>query len=54
MREETMLFTYCYFPNDIGFLVGLFMNIVELSSGEAIEIEAREPHSLIIGDLVEA
>ena len=40
-----MLFTNQNFPNDIGFLVVLLMNIVELP-GEAIATDPCEPHHL--------
>jgi mannose-6-phosphate isomerase len=42
------------FPNDIGlFCGGLMLNYVKLSPGEAMFLQAKDPHAYISGDIIE-
>lgn len=42
------------FPNDIGLFCGcLLLNHVRLSSGEAMFLQAKDPHAYINGDIIE-
>ncbi|CAN6451595.1 unnamed protein product [Victoria cruziana] len=41
------------YPNDIGVLSSFFLNYVKLNPGEALYLDANEPHAYIYGDCVE-
>ncbi|ODV82358.1 mannose-6-phosphate isomerase [Suhomyces tanzawaensis NRRL Y-17324] len=42
------------FPNDIGLFCGcLLLNHVQLNSGEAMFLQAKDPHAYISGDIIE-
>lgn len=42
------------FPNDVGLLCGcLMLNHVHLSKGDAMFLQAKEPHAYISGDIIE-
>lgn len=41
------------YPNDVGVLTALFLNVVTLEPGEAIVLAAGEPHAYLEGECVE-
>ena len=53
-REELTLLLHKEFPFDIGIVFTYFMNFVALQPGEALLMEAGEPHCYIYGDCVES
>jgi mannose-6-phosphate isomerase len=53
-RDELTLLLHKEFPFDIGIVFTYFMNYVVLQPGEALLMEAGEPHCYIYGDCVES
>jgi len=51
--EQLMMQLSTQFPHDSGIMAPLFLNIVELSQGEALFIGANEPHAYISGEILE-
>jgi len=41
------------FPQDIGLFCALFLNYITLSPGEAIFLQANDPHAYLSGDIIE-
>jgi len=53
-KEELVLKLQTQFPNDIGILFALLLNYLVLKPGEALVLEANEPHAYIYGECVES
>ena len=50
---ELLLRLDAQFPRDIGLFCALFLNYVTLQPGEAIFLQANDPHAYLSGDVVE-
>ena len=42
------------YPGDVGVFAAFFLNFIRLRPGEAIYLDANEPHAYVAGDIVEA
>jgi len=52
-KERLVLQLNKDYPHDVGILSVFFLNLVELKPGEAIALEANEPHAYLTGELME-
>lgn len=52
-KEELVLRLNTDYPLDIGILSVFFLNLLELEPGEAIYLDANEPHAYLTGELME-
>ena len=52
-KEQLVLKLNKDYPLDVGILSVFFLNLVELNPGEAIALEANEPHAYLTGELME-
>ena len=52
-KEELVLHLNEEYPHDVGILSIFFFNLMELKPGEAIALEANEPHAYLTGELME-
>ncbi|KAF3788831.1 Mannose-6-phosphate isomerase 2 [Nymphaea thermarum] len=52
-KEQLALRLEEQYPNDVGVLSSFFLNYVKLNPGEALYLDANEPHAYIYGDCVE-
>ena len=51
--QELIVRLYEQYPNDVGCFCALLLNYVELRPGQAIFLQANEPHAYLSGDCVE-
>lgn len=52
--EKLVLRLMEQYPNDIGIFAPFWLNYLKLQPGEAVFLDANEPHSYISGDCIEA
>ncbi|KAH7331393.1 hypothetical protein KP509_20G030800 [Ceratopteris richardii] len=52
-KEQLVLRLAEQYPGDVGVLSAFFLNYVRLSPGEALYLDANEPHAYIAGECVE-
>jgi len=52
-KDELLLTLQKQYPNDIGILFALLLNYITLKPGEALILEANEPHAYLYGDCIE-
>lgn len=52
-KEKLVLELEKQYPGDIGVISAFFFNYVKLNPGEALYLDANEPHAYISGDCVE-
>lgn len=52
-KEELVLRLEKQYPADVGVLAIFFLNFVKLDRGEAMYLDANEPHAYISGEIVE-
>ncbi|KAI8467236.1 MAG: mannose-6-phosphate isomerase [Monoraphidium minutum] len=52
-KEDLVLRLNGQYPGDVGVLSAFFLNLVSLNPGEAIYLDANNPHAYVSGELVE-
>lgn len=52
-KEKLVLKLEKQYPGDVGVISAFFFNYIKLSPGEALYLDANEPHAYISGDCVE-
>lgn len=52
-KEQLVLRLADQYPGDVGVLAAFFLNYVSLAPGEALYLDANEPHAYIAGECVE-
>ena len=52
-KEELALKLEKQYPGDIGVLSLFFLNYIKLAPGEAVYLDANEPHAYLSGEIVE-
>ncbi|KAH7316268.1 hypothetical protein KP509_21G086000 [Ceratopteris richardii] len=52
-KEQLVIRLADQYPGDIGVLSSLFLNYISLNPGEALYLDANEPHAYIAGECVE-
>ena len=52
-KDELILTLQKEYPYDIGILFALLLNYITLKPGEALALEANEPHAYLFGDCME-
>ncbi|XP_020578777.1 mannose-6-phosphate isomerase 2-like [Phalaenopsis equestris] len=53
VKEELVLLLEKQYPADVGVIAAFFFNYVKLSPGEALCINANEPHAYVSGECIE-
>ena len=53
LKEQLVLRLEKQYPNDIGVISAFFFNYVKLAPGEALYLDANEPHAYLYGECVE-
>lgn len=53
-KDALVLRLYEQYPGDVGVFAAFFLNYIQLKPGEAIYLDANEPHAYVAGDIVEA
>lgn len=52
-KEELVLVLEKQYPGDVGVISAFFFNYVKLNPGEALYIDANEPHAYVSGECIE-
>lgn len=52
-KEELVLKLEKQYPNDVGVLAALLLNLVKLEPGDGLYIAANEPHAYLNGECIE-
>jgi len=53
-KEALLCRIHTQYPGDVGVFAAFFLNFIRLKPGEAIYLDANEPHAYVAGDIVEA
>lgn len=53
-KDALVLRLHEQYPGDVGIFAAFFLNYIQLKPGEAIYLDANEPHAYVAGDIVEA
>ena len=53
-KDALVLRLYEQYPGDVGVFAAFFLNYIQLKPGEAIYLDANEPHAYVAGDIIEA